>query len=109
MSRLKEGRGALFHWQMVMMKNVSSEIRSSTGSLPVDVRHSHTIRVMGNAAVGAGQCCVTFMLDKECSERTLGSHIIPVMTNLRSKTLYSIAFLSVSINIFILTVAPGTV
>lgn len=34
--------GAFFPRQMVMKKNASSEIQSGTGSLPVDVRLSHT-------------------------------------------------------------------
>lgn len=41
--------------------------------------------VMGNAAVGAGQRCLTFMLDKECFQGMLGSHIIADMTNPRLK------------------------
>lgn len=40
--------------------------------------------VMGNAAVRAGRCCVTFMLDKECFQWMCGSNIIAVMTKLVS-------------------------
>lgn len=39
--------GALRHWQMVMMKNVSPEIQSGVGSLPEDVHSSHTTRSHG--------------------------------------------------------------
>lgn len=66
--------------------------------------------VMGNAAVGAGQRCLTFMLDEECFQGMPGSHIEADVTNPRfKKTHYGTTFESVSINVFMLLMSQRAV
>lgn len=59
---------ALFPWQMVMMKNVFSEIQSCAGSLPVDVHYSHTTTSHGLSMQDSAvlHSCLTRKASKEC-------------------------------------------